>query len=70
MIVRFIIFAVIAIVVWRIVRVILSPARSFKCKTCRHCKRVDQDGSICMYGSKETFKNPVHIENCTDYQQR
>jgi len=47
-----------------------SPGSEFKCSTCRHCKRVDADGSICRYGNKETFKNPVHIQNCNDYERK
>ena len=40
----------------------------FKCATCRHCKALFDDGALCRYGDRETYKNPVHISNCTDYQ--
>ena len=42
----------------------------FKCATCIHCRRLDEDGSICGYGDRETYKNPVHIANCMDYETK
>ncbi len=68
--IRVVVFAAVGFVIWKIIQIIRSPSRSFKCATCRHCKTLHHDGSICMYANKETFKNPVHIENCTDYQKR
>jgi hypothetical protein len=46
-----------------------SSKSKFKCSTCRHCGRLDSDGVICRFGRKQTFKNPVHIQNCTDYER-
>ena len=42
----------------------------FRCASCRHCGSLDSDGVICRFGRRETFKNPVHIQNCMDYSQR
>ena len=39
----------------------------FKCATCRHCGRLDRDGVMCRFGTKEVFKNAIHIENCMDH---
>ncbi|MEQ8762277.1 MAG: hypothetical protein RL885_00015 [Planctomycetota bacterium] len=44
--------------------------RRLKCSTCRHCKKLFDDGAICQYGDKETFKNEVHIANCPDYEKK
>ena len=41
----------------------------FKCATCKHCARLDDDGVICRYGNRQTFKTPVHISNYMDYQK-
>ena len=62
---------VIAVVVYMVVRA-LSAARAgeFKCSTCRHCRKLFDDGSLCGYGSREVFKNAVHIANCTDYKKK
>lgn len=40
----------------------------FQCATCRHCARLDRDGVICRFGSRETFKGSVHIALCTDHE--
>ena len=45
------------------------PARS-KCYTCRHCRKLFEDGTLCGYGSREVFKNQVHVENCMDYERK
>ena len=45
-------------------------ARSkFPCATCKNCKQAFDDGVICVYGKKETFKNEAHIANCHDYER-
>ena len=41
----------------------------FKCATCRHCARLDEDGVMCRFGNRQTFKHPLHIANCIDYEQ-
>ena len=40
----------------------------FKCATCRNCKEMFDDGVICAFESKETFKNETHIANCPDHE--
>ncbi len=42
----------------------------FKCKNCRHAAKVFDDGALCRYGNRETFKNPTHIANCIDYERK
>lgn len=41
----------------------------FPCETCRNCKTLFDDGVICSFGSKETFKNETHIANCKDWER-
>ena len=40
-----------------------------KCKTCKHRRKVFDDGTLCGFGNKETFKNTVHVQNCIDYEK-
>ena len=40
----------------------------YKCRTCRHCRKLFHDGARCGYGDREVFKNSVHITNCRDYE--
>ena len=44
-----------------------APASRFKCATCKNCGALFDDGVLCRYGAKETFKNETHIANCQDY---
>lgn len=46
------------------------PGRGFPCATCRNCRNLFDDGVICSFGSKETFKNETHIANCRDWARR
>lgn len=59
-------------IVWRIVRSSASPRAGsrFPCASCRHCRGLFDDGALCGFGSKETFKNETHIANCMDWEQR
>ena len=41
-----------------------------KCATCLHCRKLFDDGTLCGYGSREVFKNQVHVENCMDYERK
>lgn len=41
-----------------------------KCRTCRHCRRLDDDGVMCAFGSKQVFKNPAQIDMCPDHTPR
>lgn len=46
-----------------------GPGKSkFKCATCKNCKTLFDDGVLCVYGSRETFKNETHIANCQDHE--
>ena len=56
----------IGFVAWLLLR--FFTGSRLKCATCRHCRKLMRDGSICGYGSRETFKTIVHIENCWDYE--
>lgn len=42
----------------------------FKCETCRSCGRLFDDGVMCQFQGRETFKNETHIGNCIDYEAR
>jgi hypothetical protein len=41
-----------------------------KCRTCRHCRRLDADGVMCAFGTKQVFKNPAQIDMCPDHTPR
>ncbi len=58
----------IAFVVWLLLR--FFTGSRLKCATCRHCRKLMHDGSICGFGHREVFKTIVHIETCGDYQYR
>ncbi len=63
--------ALVGLVLWLLFRCTTSADGSdTRCATCNHCKKLFSDGSLCVWGSTETFKNEVHIRNCTDYQRR
>ena len=67
---RLVLLAATIFVVYRLVQrfALGGGGRSgFKCRNCQHCKTLFDDGVLCRYGSKEVFKNAVHIENCQDY---
>lgn len=57
---------------WLIYRLVFGSRRAWlrdiKCSTCRHAGLLDEDGVLCRYGARETFKNTVHIGNCLDFQ--
>ena len=64
---------VVAAIVYFLSRVFSGPGNPrsrLKCSTCTHCRKLFDDGALCGYGSKEVFKNEVHIANCTDYSKR
>ena len=58
----------IALIVWG-VRQMTGTKRS-KCQTCRHCRKAFDDGTLCTFGNRETFKNTVHVQNCVDHEPR
>ena len=41
-----------------------------KCATCRSCGKLFEDGALCRFQGRETFKNETHIANCIDYQPK
>ena len=52
-------------------RVVRGPAPAgFKCETCRNCGKLFDDGVLCRFMGRETFKNETHIANCLDYENR
>jgi len=76
---RFIQLLVLAIAVFAIYRVVRGALRgalggggfrrsSFKCATCKNCKTLFNDGVLCAFGNRETFKNETHIANCHDHE--
>ena len=60
--------AAVAVIVW-LVRQIFPFGRS-KCGSCRHCAREFEDGTLCTFGARETFKNSVHVANCADWEAK
>jgi hypothetical protein len=48
----------------------LAGARKSKCSTCRFARKVFDDGTLCTFGTRETFKNNVHVQNCVDHRPR
>lgn len=42
----------------------------FKCETCRSCGKIFDDGVMCQFQGRETFKNETHIGNCIDYRPK
>ena len=42
----------------------------FPCETCRSCGKVFDDGVLCRFQGRETFKNETHIGNCIDHEPR
>ena len=42
----------------------------FKCSTCRHCRKLFDDGVLCGFGRSEVFKNETAINNCPDHSRR
>lgn len=70
LLIRILIVAGIGYLIYLILRPSRAPRSEFKCESCQHCGRLYDDGVICRFEDKETFKNPIHIENCPDYSPR
>ena len=66
--IQIVILVALCFVVYKIVTS-LRREKALKCRSCYHCKRLFDDGVICRYGSREVFKNQVHVENCQDYRR-
>lgn len=47
-----------------------APRSRFKCATCKNCGTLFDDGVLCRFGSKETFKTEAHIANCQDWASK
>jgi hypothetical protein len=67
--------ALLALAVWAVRRWLgpgfgRGPSGGFKCRTCRHCRRLDADGVMCGFGDKQVFKNPAQIAMCPDHTPR
>lgn len=63
----------VALLGWVLYRLFLSgggATTNAKCAGCIHRGRLDEDGVLCRFGQRETFKNSVHIANCTDFESR
>jgi hypothetical protein len=68
---RLLMFGILALVVWKVVVLVLryakKPKNDLKCATCRHCEIIDQDGVMCRYGDAVTLKTLANVNMCMDY---
>lgn len=48
----------------------LSTRNRSRCSTCIHRRKIFEDGTLCGFGDKETFKTIVHVTNCRDHARR
>ena len=63
--------AFLGLIVWVAYRALgFTPRTRYKCRTCRYCGLLDEDGVVCHLGGRETYKNPVHISNCVDWARK
>lgn len=69
---RLLIFGLAALGLFALFRMLFggSATPDVKCATCIHCRKLFHDGVMCGFRSKEVFKNPAHIANCTDWERR
>jgi hypothetical protein len=71
LVLRLLMFAILAIVVWKVVVLVLrfakKPRSELKCATCRYCELIDQDGVMCRYGGTVTLKTLANVNMCMDY---
>lgn len=70
LIIRLVILGLLVLFVIYVIRTFFGKNESLKCKTCRHCRKLFEDGSLCGFGQRETYKTIVHVENCVDYERR
>jgi hypothetical protein len=72
MLIRVALIATAVYLVYRLVAGVLHPRRSsrFQCHDCEHAKELFDDGVICRFAGRETFKNEVHIANCGSHSRR
>jgi hypothetical protein len=68
---RLVLFAILALVLWKVgvlfLRYANKPKYELKCVTCRHCEMVDRDGVMCRYGDSVTLKTYANVNMCMDY---
>ena len=70
--------AVLTALVWFVYRVVIGSGLTgggrstagFPCGDCRHCGATFDDGVMCHFAGRETFKNEVHIANCHSFERR
>ena len=63
--------AAILYVAYVIGKLILSGRTpKLKCATCKNCGKLFDDGVLCRFKGRETFKNLTHISNCIDHERR
>ncbi len=69
---RLVLFAILALVLWKVgvlfLRYANKPKYELKCETCRHCEMVDRDGVMCRYGESVTLKTLANVNMCMDYE--
>lgn len=69
---RLLMFAILALVLWKAAVLVLQyvnkPQYQLKCETCRHCEMIDQDGVMCRYGDTVTLKTLANVNMCMDYK--
>ncbi len=49
---------------------LFSFGSALKCKTCRFCEALYDDGAKCGVRGRPIFMTNIHVDYCTDYQQR
>ena len=69
---RLLMFAILALVVWKVVELVLryvkKPKYALKCETCRYCEMIDKDGVMCRFGDTVTLKTYANVNMCMDYR--
>ncbi len=72
---QLLLLAVVVYLIYVVVRAILGGDRpggrkKFPCATCRNRGKMFDDGVMCKFRGRETFKNETHISNCIDYERQ
>ena len=73
--IQIVLIVAVVYITYRIIRGSLGggfrPARNeFQCATCKNCGKLFDDGVLCQFEGRETFKNLTHISNCIDHERR
>ena len=73
MILELFLLVVFLVVVWWLIRRLFGGKRPrrhrFRCHDCVHLLASFDDGVSCGQGGRQVFKNPVHINNCMEYER-